>query len=87
MSDTEIKNLILKTNPSIDEVKLLVNEYLSRVGATETFDTFIVGHPATPWNLQAINQMYSATLDYFMYEAGITITRVFDKNNKFLFQF
>jgi hypothetical protein len=87
MTDLEIKNIILKTNPSIDEVKILINEYLSRVKATETFDTFIQGPITLPWNLQAINQMYSATLEYFTYRAGITITRVFDKNNNFLFQF
>jgi hypothetical protein len=87
MSDIEIKNIILKTNPSLDEVKILVNEYLLRLEATETFDTFIQGPPTMPWNLQAINQMYSTVLEYFMYEGGITITRVFDKNNNFLFQF
>ena len=87
MTNDEVKQIILNPNPTLDQVMIVVNEFLLRKTGRQLEGPIHLNFH-DPFEMNKINVAYQKAMDYFLNEAGITITKIIDiKTNTIIKQF
>ena len=87
MTNDEIKRIIIDPNPTLDQVMVVINEFLLRKTGRQLEGPIHLNFQ-DPFEMNRINVAYQKAMDYFLNEVGITITKVIDiKTNTIIKQY